>query len=328
MLEASKHMNPLLEVRGLRKSFPMKSGVFGRSSGFIHAVDGVDVEIFPNETLGLVGESGCGKTTLAKLILMLEQPDDGSIVFDGMDVFQSRGDALRKIRRGMQVVFQDPFGSLNPRKKVRSIIEEPMIIHRTGTSAEIRDRGVQLLKMVGLSPDMLKRYPHEFSGGQRQRICIARALAINPSLLICDEPVSSLDVSIQAQVINLLTDLQARLNLSYLFISHDLSVVGYISQRIAVMYRGRIVELSQTQALFERPLHPYTRCLMEAVPEPLPRPDAMKPGTASARNHQLHNGSGCAYLASCARLQKGCSQESPALLEIEAGHYVACYNPE
>jgi peptide/nickel transport system ATP-binding protein len=328
MLEASKHMKPLLEVRGVRKSFPMKSGVFGRSSGFIHAVDGVDVEMFPNETLGLVGESGCGKTTLAKLILMLEQPDDGSIVFDGMDVFQSRGDALRKIRRGMQVVFQDPFGSLNPRKKVRSIIEEPMIIHRTGTSAEIRDRSVQLLNMVGLSPDMLKRYPHEFSGGQRQRICIARALAINPSLLICDEPVSSLDVSIQAQVINLLTDIQARLNLSYLFISHDLSVVGYISQRIAVMYRGRIVELSQTQPLFERPLHPYTRCLMEAVPEPLPRPDAMKPGTASTRNHQFYDGSGCAYLASCARLQKECSQERPALLEIEAGHYVACYNPE
>jgi oligopeptide transport system ATP-binding protein len=321
-------MNPLLEVHNLRKSFPMKSGVFGRASGFIHAVDGVDLKLFPNETLGLVGESGCGKTTLAKLILMLETPDEGSLIFGGMDVLHARGDVLQKIRRGMQVVFQDPFGSLNPRIKVRSIIEEPMIVHKTGTREEIRERTFQLLDMVGLSPDMLHRYPHEFSGGQRQRICIARALAINPSLIICDEPVSALDVSIQAQVINLLTDLQSRLKLSYLFISHNLSVVGYISQRIAVMYHGRIVELAQAQVLFERPLHPYTQCLIEAVPEPLPRPDALKQSAAFPRNHQPHDRVGCAYLASCTRSWEECSQASPKLTEIETGHFVACHGPE
>ncbi|HPS93350.1 MAG TPA: ATP-binding cassette domain-containing protein [Deltaproteobacteria bacterium] len=321
-------MNPILEIQGLRKSFSLKSGVFGRPGGAIHAVDGVDLKLFPNETLGLVGESGCGKTTLAKLILMLEAPDAGRVVFDGTDVFQARGDALRKIRRGMQVVFQDPFGSLNPRKKVKSIIEEPMTVHRTGSRQEIRDRAVELLAMVGLSPDMLKRYPHEFSGGQRQRICIARALAINPSLLICDEPVSALDVSIQAQVINLLVDLQSRLRLSYLFISHDLSVVGYISQRIAVMYRGRIVELASSEALFDRPLHPYTRCLMDAVPDPVPRPGASMPRAASAPGGQSSGGAGCAYRAACARSRDECSRETPALRETEAGHLVACHRPE
>ncbi|MCE5275059.1 MAG: oligopeptide/dipeptide ABC transporter ATP-binding protein [Syntrophaceae bacterium] len=321
-------MNPILEIQGIRKSFSLKSGVFGRPDGAIHAVDGVDLMLFPNETLGLVGESGCGKTTLAKLILMLEAPDTGRIVFDGTDVFQARGDALRKIRRGMQVIFQDPFGSLNPRKKVKSIIEEPMTVHRTGSRQEIRDRAVELLAMVGLSPDMLKRYPHEFSGGQRQRICIARALAINPSLLICDEPVSALDVSIQAQVINLLVDLQSRLRLSYLFISHDLSVVGYISQRIAVMYRGRIVELASSQALFDRPLHPYTRCLMDAVPDPVPRSGASMPRPASAPGGQILGGAGCAYRAACARSRDECSREIPALRETEAGHLVACHRPE
>lgn len=321
-------MNPILEIQGLRKSFSLKSGVFGRPGGAIHAVDGVDLMLFPNETLGLVGESGCGKTTLAKLILMLEAPDAGRVVFDGTDVFQARGDALRKIRRGMQVVFQDPFGSLNPRKKVKSIIEEPMTVHRTGSRQEIRDRAVELLAMVGLSPDMLKRYPHEFSGGQRQRICIARALAINPSLLICDEPVSALDVSIQAQVINLLVDLQSRLRLSYLFISHDLSVVGYISQRIAVMYRGRIVELASSQVLFDSPLHPYTRCLMDAVPDPVPRPGGSRPRAVSAPGGQHPGGAGCAYRAACARSRDECSREIPALRETEAGHLVACHRPE
>ena len=211
-------MNPLLSVRGLMKSYVIRSGAFGRSSGQIHAVDGVDLDLMPNETVGLVGESGCGKTTLGKLILRLEKPDQGKIVFDGEDITHATGETLKRVRRGMQVVFQDPFGSLNPRKRVRTIIEEPMVVHRTGSGREIRERAGELAEMVGLSPDMMKRYPHEFSGGQRQRICIARALAINPRIVICDEPVSALDVSIQAQVINLLTDLQDRLHLTYLFI--------------------------------------------------------------------------------------------------------------
>ena len=319
-------MNPLLEIHGLKKAFPIKSGAFGKSSGIIPAVDGVDMELFSNETLGLVGESGCGKTTLSKLILMLEKPDAGRIVFDGMDTGRARGESLRKIRRGMQVVFQDPFGSLNPRKKIGSIVEEPMVIHRIGSGKEIRDRAANLLEMVGLNTDILARYPHEFSGGQRQRICIARALAISPKLLICDEPVSALDVSIQAQVINLLTDLQARLKLSYLFISHDLSVVGYISHRIAVMYRGRIVELAPAEKLFDKPLHPYTKCLMAAVPDPVPRPDALKLKTVQTEPYKQRNEAGCSYSASCAKAVLECSKQGPELTEIEPGHFAACFN--
>ncbi len=227
----------------------------------------------PNETLGLVGGSGCGKTTLGKLVLRLEKPDRGSIVFDGMDVSQAKGETLQRVRRGMQVIFQDPFGSLNPRQKIRAIIEEPMIVHETATGSEIEERAVHLLDMVGLSADILRRYPHEFSGGQRQRICIARALAINPKLIICDEPVSALDVSIQAQVINLLTDLQQQFSLSYLFISHDLAVVGYLSHRIAVMYRGRIVELAPGSRDFREACAPLLRSvMMAAVPKYPPIP--------------------------------------------------------
>jgi len=321
-------MNPVLEVRNLRKSFPLKSGAFGKTSGYVRAVDGVNLELFPNETLGLVGESGCGKTTLSKLILRLEKPDEGSILFDGADVSRARGESLRKIRRGMQVVFQDPFGSLNPRKKISSIVEEPMIVHRTGSKREIRDRAARLLEMVGLNTDMLARYPHEFSGGQRQRICIARALAISPKLLICDEPVSALDVSIQAQVINLLTDLQKQLRLSYLFISHDLSVVGYLSHRIAVMYRGRIVELAGSEALFEKPLHPYTRCLMAAVPDPVPHAGGLSREKLPPREWSGQGmGQGCAYLSSCSRSIEACGQDPPDLKEVQPGHFVACGNP-
>ncbi len=321
-------MKPVLEVRNLRKSFPLKSGAFGKTSGYVRAVDGVDLELFPNETLGLVGESGCGKTTLSKLILRLEKPDQGSIIFDGVDVSRARGESLRKIRRGMQVVFQDPFGSLNPRKKIGSIVEEPMIVHETGSKREIRDRAAHLLEMVGLNTDMLTRYPHEFSGGQRQRICIARALAINPKLLICDEPVSALDVSIQAQVINLLTDLQKQLSLSYLFISHDLSVVGYLSHRIAVMYRGRIVELAPSEKLFKKPLHPYTQCLMAAAPDPVPQAGGLSRERLSSRELSGQGmGRGCAYIASCSRSIEACGQEAPVLKEVQPGHFVACGNP-
>jgi len=318
-------MNNLLEIRGLRKSFAIRSGVFRKTTGYVNAVDDVDLDVYPNETLGLVGESGCGKTTMAKIILALTNPDAGSVVFDGVDIHAAKGQKLAQIRRGIQVISQDPFGSLNPRKRISSIISEPMIIHKTGSKRQRLERCGELLNMVGLSADMLGRYPHEFSGGQRQRICIARALAVNPRLLICDEPVSALDVSIQAQVINLLVDLQNKLELSYIFISHDLSVIGYLSHRIAVMYRGRIVELADAQDLFDNPLHPYTRCLMAAVPEPVPglkreigqvMPDADEIESVS---------SGCAYRGFCPIREEVCMQEKPGLAETENKHYVACH---
>jgi oligopeptide transport system ATP-binding protein len=262
---------PLLEVRHLSKQFSRKNGLFGKP-GVVHAVDDVSFSIEKGETFGLVGESGSGKTTTGRCILRLIEPTGGEVIFDGRDVLKlSRGD-LRRARRDMQIVFQDPYSSLNPRMRVAEIVEEPLVIHKLGSTAERRARVMELFELVGLNPDHLARYPHEFSGGQRQRIGVARALALNPSLIIADEPVSALDVSVQAQVVNLLMDLQARLKLTYLFIAHDLRLVEHICGRVAVMYLGRIVEMGETARLFAAPQHPYTRALLSAIP--VPDPDA------------------------------------------------------
>jgi oligopeptide transport system ATP-binding protein len=262
---------PLLEVRHLSKQFSRKSGIFGKTA-VVHAVDDVSFSIEKGETFGLVGESGSGKTTTGRCILRLIEPSGGEVIFDGRDVLKlSRGD-LRRARRDMQIVFQDPYSSLNPRMRVSEIVEEPLVIHALGSKAERRARVKELFDLVGLNPDHLARYPHEFSGGQRQRIGVARALALNPSLIIADEPVSALDVSVQAQVVNLLMDLQARLKLTYLFIAHDLRLVEHICGRVAVMYLGRIVEMGETAKLFASPQHPYTRALLSAIP--VPDPDA------------------------------------------------------
>ncbi len=310
---------PLLSVSNLKKSYSISAGLF-KTSGVVKAVDGVGLELYPNETLGLVGESGCGKSTLARLILLLERPDSGQIIFSGKDALAAGKQELRNIRRNMQVIFQDPAGSLNPRKRVLSIIEEPMRIHRMLPVPEIRNRAFSLMEMVGLGRQMADRYPHEFSGGQRQRICIARALAINPELVICDEPVSSLDVSIQAQVLNLLTDLKERMGLSYLFISHNLSVVGYLSDRVAVMYMGKIIELSSAGDIFDRPLHPYTRRLLDAVPSIRNRGKRFV-----IRDEALKMPSGCDFFSGCPDALERCRDEKPVFVEKFPGHRVSCF---
>ncbi len=319
-------MTPLLDVRGLTKHFASKSGMW-RSPTVVKAVDGVDLTIAEGEMFGLVGESGCGKSTTGRCILRLIEPTSGSVWFEGRDVTAMGRDELRSMARHMQIIFQDPYASLNPRMTVGQIIGEALTIHQlTKTPQEYEARIVELLETVGLAADHMRRYPHEFSGGQRQRIGIARALAVSPKLMVCDEAVSALDVSIQAQVINLLEDLRERFGLTYLFIAHDLSVVRHLCQRVAVMYLGRIVELADCDELFDNPLHPYTRALLGAVPIPDPTVEAgraFQPVRGEVPS-PINPPSGCVFHPRCPMAVEGCRQVRPVLRELRPRHWVAC----
>ena len=317
---------PLLAVDSLKKHFPIYTGVFSRVTGYVYAVDGVSFEIGRGETLGLVGESGCGKSTVGRTVLKLLEPSAGRIAMDGDDITRLGGAELLPYRRRMQMIYQDPYASLNPRMSAGEIVAEPLVIHQVGTAQERRDRLAHLFERVGLRPELTSSYPHEFSGGQRQRIGIARALALSPELIVGDEPVSALDVSIQAQIINLLIDLQDEFKLSYLFIAHDLAVVEHISHRVAVMYLGRIVEMTDKTSLFDAPLHPYTEALLSAVPIPKAR--------AKGRKRIILRGdvpspinppSGCHFHQRCPYAVARCKVEAPALREVLPGHLASCH---
>ncbi len=319
---------PLLEVRGLAMHFPITEGmVLARRIGEVKAVDGIDFSIGRGETLGLVGESGCGKTTTGRCILRLERPTAGQILYDGQDITQLASRDLVALRRRMQVIFQDPYSSLNPRMKVGDIIAEPIRVHGLEPDGSKRKAKVrELLSVCGLDPKFVDRYPHEMSGGQRQRVGIARALALDPEFIVCDEAVSALDVSIQAQIVNLLEDLRERFRLTYLFIAHDLSVVRHLCQRVAVMYLGRIVELADGDELFDNPLHPYTQALLSAVPIPDPRVEAkrqFRPAKGEVPS-PINPPSGCVFHPRCPMAVDNCRKARPALRELRPGHWVAC----
>jgi oligopeptide/dipeptide ABC transporter ATP-binding protein len=313
----------LLRVRGLVKHFPVEG-----SADVVRAVDGVTFEIFRGETLGLVGESGCGKSTVGRCILRLIEPTSGEIILDGRDVTRMARAELRALRREMQIIFQDPYASLNPRMKVLDIVAEPLVIHGIGTKAERRERVAGLLRRVGLDPDYMNRYPHEFSGGQRQRLGVARALALNPQLIVADEPVSALDVSVQAQVVNLLQDLQVELGLTYLFISHGLAVVEHISSRVAVMYLGRIVEVASATELYANPLHPYTKALLSAIPVPDPKQKRERIVLEGDVPTPINPPSGCRFRTRCPWAIEECARIDPDLREVSEGHTVACIRVE
>jgi oligopeptide/dipeptide ABC transporter ATP-binding protein len=320
-----KSSEELLTLRDVKKHYTLTSGFFRRKAGVVRAVDGVDISLKRGETLGLVGESGCGKSTLGRVILRLEEATSGEIMFAGRNIRTLSRRELLPLRQKMQIIFQDPYASLNPRQNVGRIIAEGLTIHKAGSAAERRERVRYLMEVVGLLPEHTSRYPHEFSGGQRQRIGIARALALNPELIICDEPLSALDVSIQAQVINLLEDLQEQYNLTYMFISHDLSVVHHISDRVAVMYLGSIVELADTNELYKNPYHPYTQALLQAVPVPRPKSPTPRKKLVKEFPSPLTASSGCSFQPRCPQGMAVCSEERPPLVEYSKNHWVRCF---
>ncbi len=315
----------LLEVKDLKKHFPIKGGVFSKTVGYVYAVDGIGFTVHKGETLGLVGESGCGKSTTGRTLLRLIEPTSGEIHFEGQNITEIEKGEMRSLRREMQIIFQDPYASLNPRMTVGSIIGEPLEIHKIAKGGEKQERVAALLEKVGLRPEDTRKYPHEFSGGQRQRIGIARALALNPKLIVCDEPVSALDVSIQAHVINLLEDLQEEFDLSYLFIAHNLNVVEHISNRVAVMYLGKIVELATDRELYTNPQHPYTEALLSAVPVPDPTAEKKRVILQGDVPSPINPPSGCHFHTRCPYKEQICEEVAPEFKDLGGGHWVSCH---
>lgn len=315
----------LLEVKELKKYFPITKGLFKRTVGYVKAIDGISLQIKRGETLGLVGESGCGKSTLGRSIIRLIEPMDGQIFMDGINILSLNKNDMRSQREKLQIIFQDPFASLNPRMTIGDIVEEPLKVHKKGTQVERKEKVVELLRMVGLNEHVIGRYPHQFSGGQRQRIGIARALALDPELVICDEPVSALDVSVRSQVLNLMNDLKEKMGLTLLFISHDLSVVKHISDRVAVMYLGRLVEIADKNEIYDIPFHPYTEALMSAIPIPDPESKKeriiLKGDVPSPANPP----SGCHFHQRCIYVSEICKTSQPQLVDYGNGHYAACH---
>jgi len=334
MATATRTASPddtLVDIKDLKMHFPVKSnGLLRRTIGAVKAVDGVSFSVKRGETLGLVGESGCGKSTTGRAILQLHRPTSGTVLFEGQDLTKVKGEDMRRIRRKVQIIFQDPYASLNPRMTVGDIIGEPIRVHGLRSGKDVRTRVEELLKVVGLNPYFINRYPHEFSGGQRQRIGIARALAVEPDFIVCDEPVSALDVSIQAQIINLLQDLQNEFNLTYLFIAHNLSVVQHISDRVAVMYLGKMVELAPSEMLYSRPMHPYTQALLSAVPIPDPEVEKTRQRIILQGDvpSPLNPPSGCHFHTRCPLVIDKCREEEPPFVDYGGGHFSACWRAQ